>query len=311
MSKKTSQQQQLWSHRVLPGTMSFTYFYFCFLITSFYIFLQSSTVFPTGRSKILVFQEAVVQPSVSTDGNFLTMAFFLAISEVPGKRLEAAWSFILTTHCPGLGKRPTSVKSQHHAQKCRKCQQNASNRPVCGSKQCHNTSQHESMIFLLSPGTCPSMSTKAAPPDTKYQPRPSAKQVVITAGSPSGMAATASATAILQNSADDRPYQSIISPYQSISTPARRCYLRIHLSISQPVEVLNCFMDSHGTWWLGIFVLDLLLCPSPTVHVLPSLSAVKWSSGVELMPVSTAIWAACPSKWEKHRKKHRKPWVEA
>ena len=96
---------------------------FTFTFYSNYIFLHLSTVIyrvPTGRSKI--FQEAVVQPSVSTDGNFLTMAFFLAISEVPGKRLEAAWSFILTTHCPGLGKRPTSVKSQHHAQECRKCQ---------------------------------------------------------------------------------------------------------------------------------------------------------------------------------------------
>ena len=129
---------------------TFTFAFSLHLSTSFYIFLHLSTVIyhvPTGRSKI--FQEAVVQPSVSTDGNFLTMAFFLAISEVPGKRLEAAWSFILTTHCPGLGKRPTSVKSQHHAQKCRKCQKNASNRPVCGSKQCHNTSQHASMIFLF------------------------------------------------------------------------------------------------------------------------------------------------------------------
>ena len=105
-------------------------FYILLLLLSNYIFLHLSTVIyrvPTGRSKI--FQEAVVQPSVSTDGNFLTMAFFLAISEVPGKRLEAAWSFILTTHCPGWanGQRVSNPNIMpKNAQNANKCIQSAS-----------------------------------------------------------------------------------------------------------------------------------------------------------------------------------------
>jgi hypothetical protein len=98
------------------------------------------------------------------------------------------------------------------------------------------------MIFLFSPGTCPSMSTKAAPPDTKYQPRPSAKQVVITAGSPSGMAATASATAILQNSADDRPYQSI-SVHIDPSTAM------LSQNSSQHISTCWSFELFHGLSW--------------------------------------------------------------
>ena len=121
------------------------------------------------------------------------------------------------------------------------------------------------------------MSTKAAPPDTKYQPRPSAKQVVITAGSPSGMAATASATAILQNSADDRPYQSI-SVHIDPSTAMLSQNSSQHISTCWSFELFHGLSWHVMAWYLrfGSLALSFSNCPCLTFSFCGQMMVWSW-----------------------------------